>query len=171
VAARLGGHGHLQDWIELLPVLRCDALVLAHLPAEATADQITRLVGNIEEGPLIVPWLDPGRAGSTPGGPGAGTCTGTTRRQPDSMRNHPGRYLSDRCRRQIRLRPRLPSPPVPRDAARAVTSSRFLTNLFHPVPYTAPVHMVGARQRRGMVSPPWRLPQAESTGAHRLDRS
>jgi glyoxylase-like metal-dependent hydrolase (beta-lactamase superfamily II) len=61
VAARLGGHGHLQDWIELLPVLRCDALVLAHLPAEATADQITRLVGNIEEGPLIVPWLDPGR--------------------------------------------------------------------------------------------------------------
>jgi len=62
VAARLGGHGHLQDWIELLPRLTCDALVLAHLPAEATAAQITRLVGRVEEGPIIVPWLDPQRS-------------------------------------------------------------------------------------------------------------
>jgi phosphoribosyl 1,2-cyclic phosphodiesterase len=61
VAARLGGHGHLQDWIELLPVLKCDALVLAHLPAEATADQVARLVGDVEDGPILVPWLDPGR--------------------------------------------------------------------------------------------------------------
>jgi len=61
VAARLGGHGHLQDWIELLPVLACDVLVLSHLPAEATADQIIRLVGNVEGGPLIVPWLDTAR--------------------------------------------------------------------------------------------------------------
>jgi len=61
VAARLGGHGHLQDWIELLPRLTCDILVLAHLPADATAEQMTRLVRNIEEGPIIVPWLDPGR--------------------------------------------------------------------------------------------------------------
>jgi ribonuclease BN (tRNA processing enzyme) len=61
VAARLGGHGHLQDWIELLPDLKCDALVLAHLPAEATVDKVTRLVGDIEDGPMLVPWLDPGR--------------------------------------------------------------------------------------------------------------
>ena len=62
VAARLGGHGHLQDWIELLPRLTCDALVLAHLPAEATAARITPLVGDCHEGPIIVPWLDPGQS-------------------------------------------------------------------------------------------------------------
>lgn len=61
VAARLGGHGHLQDWIGLLPLLACDVLVLAHLPAETTADQITRLVGDFHGGPIIVPWLDPAR--------------------------------------------------------------------------------------------------------------
>jgi ribonuclease BN (tRNA processing enzyme) len=37
VAARLGGHGHLDDWLELLPDLSCDTLVLAHLPPEADA--------------------------------------------------------------------------------------------------------------------------------------
>ena len=40
VAARLGGHGHLADWLELLPDLACDALVLAHLPPETTAAAI-----------------------------------------------------------------------------------------------------------------------------------
>jgi len=33
IAARLSRHAHLRDWIELAPRLRCDHLVLAHLPA------------------------------------------------------------------------------------------------------------------------------------------
>ena len=33
VAARLSGHAHVLDWLELAPRLRCDHLVLAHLPA------------------------------------------------------------------------------------------------------------------------------------------
>lgn len=32
VAARLSGHAHVLDWLELAPRLRCDHLVLAHLP-------------------------------------------------------------------------------------------------------------------------------------------
>jgi ribonuclease Z len=62
VAARLGGHGHLQDWIELHPRLRCDILVLAHLPANTVVGDITdRLAGLTDEGPTVIPWLDPDR--------------------------------------------------------------------------------------------------------------
>lgn len=58
VAARLGGHGHLMDWIELLPDLRCDALVLAHLPPEATAESILeRLPDELPGTATIVPWV------------------------------------------------------------------------------------------------------------------
>jgi ribonuclease Z len=32
VAARMAGHAHLKDWIELAPRLACDRLVLTHLP-------------------------------------------------------------------------------------------------------------------------------------------
>ncbi len=32
VAARLAKHAHVKDWIEIAPSLRCDHLVLAHLP-------------------------------------------------------------------------------------------------------------------------------------------
>jgi ribonuclease BN (tRNA processing enzyme) len=32
VAARLAKHAHLSDWVALAPKLRCDHLVLAHLP-------------------------------------------------------------------------------------------------------------------------------------------
>lgn len=58
VAARLGGHAHLLDWLELLPDLACDRLVLAHLPSGLTAG---RLVEHLPE-PLpgsaeIVPWM------------------------------------------------------------------------------------------------------------------
>lgn len=58
VAARLGGHGHLADWVELLPILPCDVLVLAHLPAEVTAEDVRRRIGpiEIEAGPTIVTW-------------------------------------------------------------------------------------------------------------------
>jgi ribonuclease BN (tRNA processing enzyme) len=60
VAARLGGHGHLQDWITLLPSLRCDTLVLAHLPAEATAETVSaRLLAVRASGPIVVPWTAP----------------------------------------------------------------------------------------------------------------
>ena len=58
VAARLGGHGHIMDWIELLPDLSCDALVLAHLPPEATAEAILeRLPEDLPGTATIVPWL------------------------------------------------------------------------------------------------------------------
>jgi ribonuclease BN (tRNA processing enzyme) len=62
VAARLGGHGHLQDWLALLASLPCDTLVLAHLPADASADEVAlriRSAGAI--GPTVVPWMGPPR--------------------------------------------------------------------------------------------------------------
>ena len=60
VAARLGGHGHIQDWIDLHPTLPCDILVLAHLPAEITAEQVfSKLQGLARSGPTVVPWLAP----------------------------------------------------------------------------------------------------------------
>jgi len=58
VAARLSGHGHLMDWIELLPELRCDVLVLAHLPPETTAESfLERLPEELPGTATIVPWL------------------------------------------------------------------------------------------------------------------
>lgn len=58
VAARLGGHGHLNDWIELLSELRCNVLVLAHLPPEATAESILeRLPDELPGTATIVPWV------------------------------------------------------------------------------------------------------------------
>jgi len=58
VAARLGGHGHLQDWLELLPDLRCAHLALAHLPPETSAERLVEhLAGVPEGGPTIVPWI------------------------------------------------------------------------------------------------------------------
>ena len=58
VAARLGGHGHLMDWIELLPDLSCETLVLAHLPPEATAESILeQLPDELPGAATIVPWV------------------------------------------------------------------------------------------------------------------
>jgi ribonuclease Z len=58
VAARLSGHGHLMDWIELLPELECGALVLAHLPPETTADRILeRLPEELPGTATVVPWV------------------------------------------------------------------------------------------------------------------
>ncbi len=76
VAARLGGHGHLQDWVELLGVLPCDTLVLAHLQPEVTAqDVLARLdEASATDGPVIVPWVT---AGDT--GPDAGVGAGHRR--------------------------------------------------------------------------------------------
>jgi len=58
VAARLGGHGHLSDWLELLPDLRCDLLVLSHLPPETTAEAILdRLPDELPGTATVVPWV------------------------------------------------------------------------------------------------------------------
>ncbi len=38
VAARLAKHAHLKDWLEIAPALRCDHLVLAHLPPMPAAE-------------------------------------------------------------------------------------------------------------------------------------
>ncbi len=58
VAARLGGHGHIQDWINLAPQLPCDVLVLAHLPPEATAEGLLASLGELgPDSPIVVPWM------------------------------------------------------------------------------------------------------------------
>ena len=58
VAARLGGHGHIQDWLQIHSDLPCDILILAHLPADARADQIRALLDGLDgHGPTIVPWI------------------------------------------------------------------------------------------------------------------
>ena len=58
VAARLGGHGHIQDWINLAPQLPCDVLVLAHLPPEATAEGLLASLRELgPDSPIVVPWM------------------------------------------------------------------------------------------------------------------
>ncbi len=41
IAARLARHAHILDWVELAPGLRCDRLVLAHLPPLPAAELLT----------------------------------------------------------------------------------------------------------------------------------
>jgi hypothetical protein len=60
VAARLGGHGHLDDWLELLPDLECDFLVLAHLQPGTTAEMLLeRLPEDLPGTATVVPWVAP----------------------------------------------------------------------------------------------------------------
>lgn len=63
VAARLGGHAHIADWLELLPDLACDHLVLAHLqPGAGAADVLERLPEPLPGTATVVPWVAaPGR--------------------------------------------------------------------------------------------------------------
>jgi ribonuclease BN (tRNA processing enzyme) len=64
VAARLGGHGHLQDWLELAPRLTCDALVLAHLPDDLDGVALLRRLESAPRpGPVMVPWIAEPRPG------------------------------------------------------------------------------------------------------------
>ncbi len=57
VAARLGGHAHLADWLELAPRLRCDRLVLAHLPPDLDPVRLETLVAAADaQGPPLVAW-------------------------------------------------------------------------------------------------------------------
>jgi ribonuclease BN (tRNA processing enzyme) len=48
VAARLAKHAHLSDWVALAPKLRCDHLVLAHLPP-MPAKEISVLLAPLAE--------------------------------------------------------------------------------------------------------------------------
>jgi ribonuclease BN (tRNA processing enzyme) len=48
VAARMAKHAHLSDWVALAPELRCDHLVLAHLPP-MPAGQIATLLAPLAE--------------------------------------------------------------------------------------------------------------------------
>jgi len=48
VAARLAKHAHLKDWLEVAPALRCDHLVLAHLPP-LPASEIGALVAPLAD--------------------------------------------------------------------------------------------------------------------------
>jgi ribonuclease BN (tRNA processing enzyme) len=57
VAARLGGHAHLADWLELAPRLTCDRLVLAHLPPDLDPARLETLVAAAgAQGPPLVAW-------------------------------------------------------------------------------------------------------------------
>ncbi len=62
VAARLSTHAHILDWVELAPKLRCDVLVLVHLPHMPGAE-IRRLVAPLEDATtaVVVPWAAPPR--------------------------------------------------------------------------------------------------------------
>lgn len=58
VAARLGGHGHLTDWLELLPDLACDCLALAHLQPGTTAEEVLEQLPDPLPGTAtVVPWV------------------------------------------------------------------------------------------------------------------
>lgn len=59
VAARLAKHAHLKDWVEIAASLRCDHLVLAHLP-QLPADEIAALVAPLAEryAGRLVAWVN-----------------------------------------------------------------------------------------------------------------
>ncbi len=58
VAARLSGHAHLADWLELEAELPCDILVLAHLPPDVDAERMLELLDELpRRGPVVVPWM------------------------------------------------------------------------------------------------------------------
>lgn len=58
VAARLSGHAHLRDWLDLLPDIRCDRLVLAHLPSGLTGGTLVdHLPESLPGSAEIVPWI------------------------------------------------------------------------------------------------------------------
>ena len=60
IAARLSRHAHLRDWIELAPRLRCDHLVLAHMPPldPARAAVLLEPLADAFSG-TVVPWVLP----------------------------------------------------------------------------------------------------------------
>jgi ribonuclease BN (tRNA processing enzyme) len=63
VAARLAGHGHLADWLDLAPRLRCRHLILAHLPPEVDAPRMEELLAEaaVPTSVTLVGWVG-GRA-------------------------------------------------------------------------------------------------------------
>lgn len=58
VAARLSAHAHVLDWVELAPELRCQVLVLSHLPEDTLADGVLGRVAAAFPGRLVV-WRAP----------------------------------------------------------------------------------------------------------------
>lgn len=59
VAARLGGHGHLVDWLELAPRLDCGTLILAHLPPDPDVEILASTVAVLDGRPQIAAWAPP----------------------------------------------------------------------------------------------------------------
>ncbi len=61
VVARLSGHAHLLDWVDLAPRLRCDTLILMHLPALPWAELAALTTPLVEAFPgRLVLWADRG---------------------------------------------------------------------------------------------------------------
>jgi ribonuclease BN (tRNA processing enzyme) len=60
IAARLARHAHVLDWTELAPALRCDRLVLAHLPPLPSAElaALTAPLAEAFAGELVL-WAAP----------------------------------------------------------------------------------------------------------------
>ncbi len=63
VAARISTHAHILDWVELGPQIRCDVLVLIHLP-QIPPSEVRRLVEPLEQATTatVVPWVMPPRS-------------------------------------------------------------------------------------------------------------
>ena len=75
VVARLSGHAHLLDWLDLAPSLRCDVLILMHLPALpwAELEALATPLAEALRGQLVL-WAARGR-----GRRGLRTCEGIGR--------------------------------------------------------------------------------------------
>lgn len=60
VAAHLAKHAHLKDWLEVAPTLRCNTLVLAHLPPleRTELEWMARPLANAFPGRLVL-WAGP----------------------------------------------------------------------------------------------------------------
>ena len=56
VAARLSAHGHVLDWSSLRSDLRCDELVLAHLPVDLDPDRLRGAFDDTDGGPSLAAW-------------------------------------------------------------------------------------------------------------------
>lgn len=66
VVARLSGHAHLLDWLDLAPRLRCDTLILMHLPTLPWADLEALATPLAEAFPgRLVLWADRGSEPAT----------------------------------------------------------------------------------------------------------
>lgn len=91
VAARLGGHGHLADWLELAPRLACGTLILGHLPPDPDLETVAAAVAGLDARPDIVAWSHP-----PPGSPLTRSDVGRTTTDAEPPAGHARPFASPR---------------------------------------------------------------------------